>query len=142
MSINLNIQETIDQIMQNLSQQAGDQYQIAPSYLSSTIEGIDLPITPSGVSPDLFIYDNVREQLTLVEIKGSGTQYDLPFATIPAMRNIQEAYKELNPNIVLVTAAKVPETLQNLLQEDNISLIQYANPEQTLAQLVSVLQKE
>lgn len=140
MSTNLNIEQTIHQIVQNLSEQTGNQFQVVPSYLSGTIDGINIP--PSGITPDMFIYDNINQQLTIVEIKGSGTQYDLPFATIPAMRNIQDAYKELHPNLVLVTAAKVPETLQNLLIADNISLIQYTNPEQTLAELVTVLQKE
>jgi predicted Fe-Mo cluster-binding NifX family protein len=101
---------------------------------------MDLNIPTSGSSPDFVVYEPKNGQVTLVEIKGSERNRDLPLATIPAMRNLIEAYKDLHPRVVLVTGSGIPSNLMKQLSDENIIVIQFVDEESAISELITVLE--
>jgi hypothetical protein len=73
-------------------------------------------------SPDLMVKDDTG-QITLIEVKVSPPDDELPFATIPHMRRLQEQNRDINANVVLVSTSFVPEVVKRSLKTHGIDVI-------------------
>lgn len=134
----INISQTVANIAANLPRRLGDRYRVSLSP-SEVIPEFQAP--SSGSIPDIFVYDNQTNALTMIEVDGPMPAFDQPLATAPELDRVRAVFGDYDPTMVLVTAARVPGQLQLALQDDNIELVQFRNLDQTLSDLVTVIEK-
>lgn len=95
---------------------------------------------PPGDPPrvDLAVRDGRTGRLILVEVKGS-TEAELPLAAVAGTLALKDAYKELDPRVVLVSLSPVGPPLARVLEENGVELVGGADPELALARLVRLV---
>ena len=134
----INISQTVANIASNLPQRLGNRYRVSLSP-GEAIPEFQAP--RSGSIPDIFVYDNQTNALTMIEVDGPVPSFDQPLATVPELDRVRATFGNYDTTMVLVTGARVPGQLQSALQNDNIELVQYRDLDQTLSELANVIKK-
>jgi len=99
----------------NLAQRLGSGYVVLPQSHSSGLV---------GGNPDITVYNSNTNQVVLVEVKGSGLEFELPLATLPVLRRMRELNKELHPKLILITTSRVGLELRDALLHDNVYVLE------------------
>src|SRR5438093_13689801 len=99
----------IDQITHELLKSLGNNY------------SIEIPSDFSDLNPDIIVRNIQTGETSIIELKGSSPNEELPYAVIPSLRKLRT-----NPNIekldkiILVSLSNVSNTVRKYLQKDNI----------------------
>jgi hypothetical protein len=73
-------------------------------------------------SPDLVVKDPTGK-MTLIEVKVTPPDDDLPFATVPQMRRLKDENRDISANVVLVSTSYVSEAVERSLKFHEIGVI-------------------
>lgn len=101
----------------------------APSSGTYISKGFTVP------SPD-FIVENPSTGATLaIEFKGGHYSGSVPFATVPQMKAMKDAWQSVGARVVLVTVGRVPEPILSGLQKEHIPVTQASSVGEALSKL-------
>jgi hypothetical protein len=112
----LRADEIIDEIASGLERELGGSFTVVPQPRYSR------SVVVQG-SPDLVVRDDETGRLTILEVKVSPSDGELPLATIGQMRRLKAFNRDADANVVLVSTVPVPETVERILVSENISVI-------------------
>jgi hypothetical protein len=130
-----NENELINRIADDLNKKLPKQFIVTPTYITSG----------SAAIPDISVIEKNSNQVIFIEVKGSASTDDLPMATLPYLKRMQEissdAY-ENKPNIILVSISEVPELLEIKFQKNGIDVIKVNETKDISGDIVNLINKK
>ena len=120
--------ELLYSLTKMLPEMLGPNYSVVPPYLSFSETG-------SSVygNPDIVVHHRHTGKYVLVGVKGAQPSDDLPFATVPMLRKLKEANKELSPDIVLISTSKISSELKEKFNSDDVKVIEGSFDDQIIS---------
>jgi hypothetical protein len=101
---------------------SGLQEELGPPYRIISQPRYDDSLSLRG-SPDLVVMDGDTGRITLIEVKVSPPDDELPLATLPQMRRLKDHNRELNASVILVSTSEVPEAVAQSLATHDIGVV-------------------
>ena len=120
-----------EELLVGLEEKLGKSYIVSSQFASGSIGDISFELRP-----DLTIKNNETGKITVVEIKGSNPEDDLPLATISDLKRIKSANRAVNPDFLLVSVSNVPDQLKQDLHEEGIRVIQWVEKEDVVDEII------
>ena len=71
----------------------------------------------TGPSPDVVVTNPSSGAVLAIEVKGERYGQSLPYATLPQMKAMRDALQDTNGEVMLISAAAIPEAVLTRLQE-------------------------
>ncbi len=128
----INPKIVLDTIMDELSTELGDNFKF-------TLEG---DMDNNFIRPDIKIVDSKTGAVTIIEIKGSQAEDDLPLAIVPSMKRLkQQLEQKQKNNVVLVSLSDVSKNINEALQRDDIKVVKVDEDKGYIKKLSTIINK-
>lgn len=109
-------------------------YQVASHHFTNSVEGVNL-----WSRMDFFVRDKDTDKVTIVELKGSNPNDDLPLGVLSAIGQLKEANRHFSPKVVLISVSKVPKQLEQGFQSLGVDVIESRKSDDVVSELVQLI---
>jgi len=93
----------------------------------------------TGPSPDVVVTNPSSGAVLAIEVKGERYGRSLPYATLPQMKALRDALQHTNTEVMLISAADIPEAVLTRLREEHIAVAHATTVDEALTEVETKL---
>lgn len=102
---------------------------VVPSSGSYVVKGNYVP------APDVVVENPDTGRVVVIEVKGFAPNHALPFATLPRLKVMKQAFGADATKVFLVSSAEVPSEMRSWLQHEDIAVTQTSSVNEAIETL-------